>query len=462
MASLLEGLTSRFRRKVSPMDTAGHMGTAVFGGYVTESEKNYELRDREKYKTYANVIANTTIVSAGIRFYLNLVQKAGWTFNPADDSPLAAEYAEIVGKIIHQMDTPWSRVVRRAAMYKFYGFSIQEWTAVRRPDGMIVFRDIAPRAQITIERWDVDLTGKVHGVIQKSPQTSEDLYLPRSKVLYIVDDSLNDSPEGLGILRNVVEPAKRLSRYQQLEGFGFETDLRGVPIGRAPYQRINELVQTGQLSREEATAQLNVIETFIKKHIKNPESGVVLDSSVYETIDERRSPSGQPLWDISLMQGSDHGLAEVAAAIERVNHEIARVLGVEQLLLGQSRGTQALSEDKSHNFALIVGSALNEIKESVDRDLIKTIGELNGWDPDLLPTSTVEELQFKDPKDITGALAELARAALDPEDPAINVIRDLMGLPDALIANDMVDTSLVTREGVQPTEVEATDDLVED
>lgn len=451
-------------KTASPTKIIGASGTAVYGGYVQENEANSSLTGREKYKTYINITINTSIVSAGVRYYLNLVQKAGWTFSPADDSAQAEEYAEEVTKILHDMETPWSRVVRRAAMYKFYGFSVQEWTAKKRDDGIIGLLDISPRAQITIDRWDIDEFGRVHGMTQTNPQTQKELYLPRSKVLYIVDDSLNDSPEGLGILRNLVEPVKRLQRYEQLEGFGYESDLRGVPVGRAPYALINEQVAAGLMTREDAETQFSVLTTFINKHIKNPERGIVLDSSVYETANEAEAPSGQPLWDISLLENSGQGLEEVAAAIERINHEIARLIGVEQLLLGQSRGTQALSEDKSHNFAMVVGSALGEIAETVNRDIIARLGELNGWDPDLLPKAKCEEIQFKSPTQITEALAGLARSMLDPEDPAINVIRDMLGLPDALVNRDALDSSLQDPGGTKAgsrkdVEDEDTDDL---
>lgn len=461
---LIDSLVSRFRRNVAPTKTAGAMGTAVYGGFLEEKETSPKLQGREKYKTYSNILANTAIVAAGVRYYLNLVQKAKWSFNPVDDSDAAVEMAELIEEIINDMETPWSRVVRRAAMYKFYGFSVQEWTAKRREDGAFGLRDIAPRAQLTIEQWDIDETGRVVGVIQNSPQTNEGIYLPRSKLMYLCDDSLNDSPEGLGILRNIVEPARRLERVEQLEGFGFEADLRGVPVGRAPYKRLKELVDAGTMSEEEAQSQINALQTFIQKHIKNPERGVVLDSATYETTDEAQRPSNQPLWDLSLLESSSQGLEEANTTIERLNHEIARIMGVEHLLLGQTRGTQALAEDKSHNLALIIGSTLGEIEETVNRDIIQRLFELNGWDMELMPEAKVEELQFRDPKEITGALAELAKAALDPEDPAINVIRDLLGLPDALVADDMADASLTEPGGTQPNtkEPESTDDLTDE
>jgi len=462
MAGIFDTLISGLRsRRVAPTKTLGAAGTAIYGGYIQENEQNSKLQGTEKYRTYSDILANTAIVAAGVRYFLNLVQKAEWSFNPAEDTPQAIELAELVEEMMNDMETPWSRAMRRAAMYKFYGFSVQEWTAKKRDDGKIGMFDIAPRAQQTIERWDVDSTGRVLGCVQKSPQTSEDIYLPRTKLLYLVDDSLNDSPEGLGIFRNIVDSVNRLARYEQLEGFGFESDLRGVPVGRAPYRRLQELVSDGSITEEDATAAARVIEDFIGKHIKNPQLGIVLDSAVYESTDDASTPSGQKQWDVDLLKGNSSGLSEVNAAIERVNHEIARLMGVEHLLLGQTRGTQALSEDKSHNFGMIVGSTLGELEESVNRDIIAPLCELNGWDPDLWPKAQTEEIQFKSPTEVTQALADLAKAMLDPEDPAINVIRKQLGLPDALVVNDMQDASLVTntQDNAPASEPEGNDDV---
>ena len=200
-----------------------------------EAEKDPELASRsERYRRYSDILANVSIVAAGTRFFLNLVAKASWSF-AASEEDASGEFAERAEAMLTDDPlTPWHRIVRRSAMYRFYGFSIQEWTARRRDDGFLTFADIAPRAQRTIERWDVEDTGRVLGALQRSPQTQEEIYLPREKLLYIVDDTFNDSPEGLGLFRHLAAPARRLKRYEQLEGFGFETDLRGIPSWPSP------------------------------------------------------------------------------------------------------------------------------------------------------------------------------------------------------------------------------------
>ncbi len=235
---MLDQTLPRNQRKV-PTTTIGVGGAAVYGGFVVERETSAKLAGQQLYTTYAKLLANTTIVAAGVRYFLNLISKASWKVEPAEDTGARGEeVAEQFEDVMYDMLTPWHRVIRRMAMFRFYGFGIQEWTAKRREDGLIGFLDIEPRPQTTITKWDVDEHGTVHGVIQESPQTFREIYLPRAKLVYAVDDSLSDSPKGLGLLRHIVQACDRLERYEQLEGFGFETDLRGVPIGRAPFQEL--------------------------------------------------------------------------------------------------------------------------------------------------------------------------------------------------------------------------------
>ena len=428
----LDSFLSRFRRRrVSPTETLGSSGAAIFGGYIEEFEKDRELGSgSERYRTYSDMLANVSIVAAGTRFFLNLVAKASWSFS-ASEEDASGEFAERAESMLTDDPlTPWHRIVRRSSMYRFYGFSVQEWTARRRDDGLLTFADIAPRAQRTIERWDVDDTGRVLGALQTSPQTQLEIYLPREKLLYIVDDTLNDSPEGLGLFRHLVAPSRRLKRYEQLEGFGFETDLRGIPIGRVPFTELAEMVRRGTITQEERIRIEAPLREFIEKHIKSPALGLILDSMTYETRDESGRPSGSKLWNVELLRGSAASFSENAAAIERLNRELARVLGVEQLLLGSDVGSFSLSRDKTNSFFLLVDSALTEIRETVADDLLKTLWRLNGWPVEMMPEIKTEAIRFIDAEQIAAALRDMATAGaiLAPDDPAINDLRSLLGI----------------------------------
>ena len=417
---------------VKPTQTVGVGGTAIYGGYIQSKEKDAALQGSQKYITFSENLVNVAIVGAGVRYFLNLVAKASWTVTPADKSEEAAQLAEFMDNILYDMKSPWARIVRRAAMYKFYGFSIQEWTAKQREDGKIGMFDIASRPQSTIERWEKEEKhGEITGMWQRNPQTGSEVFLPRNKVVYVVDDSLSDSPEGLGIFRHIAPEAQRLLRYYQLEGYGVETDLRGIPILRAPLALLAKLVEDKTITAAEKDAMVQVLKDFIDNHIRAPESGLLLDSIPYRTEDEKGTPSSEKQWDVELLKGTISSLPELSKAIDRTTRSIATLLGVEHLLLGSdSKGSYALSRDKTNNFFLIVDSTLEELGESFDKDLVDTVWKLNGLNPKLKPTLTPEPIKFSDIEQVTGALRDLAQAGapLDVDDPVVDEVRELVGL----------------------------------
>lgn len=442
---------------VAPMQTFGVNGTVEYGGYLQDPEKDKRIQGHMKYKTYSDILANTSIVGAGTRYFLNLVAKARWRVEPADDSPQAKEYAEKVESIMDGMTTPFHRVVRRAAMYRFYGYSVQEWTAKKCKEGHIGFLDVESRPQHSIERWNIDNHGRVLGMHQRRPQDQVEVYLPREKTIYIVDDSLADRPDGLGLFRHLVSPVFRLREYERLEGVGYDTDLHGVPVGRAPYSTLQEKVRNNEMTTEEAEKAIRPIKDFINSHIKNAKLGIIIDSEVYKSQDEGLTPSAQRKWDIDVLRvGLGGTLQQAASAIDRVNREIARILGCEHLLLGENdRGSFSMSQDKSQNFYLIVDSALQEIQQGYQW-YIDVLWLLNGWPDDKKPKFRPESLKFHDVQQITAALRDLAIAGspVALNDPAINDIREILGIssaPEVEFSDGYLnDEGIVREEGAKP------------
>ena len=455
---MFDKLIGAVRRRVGPTTTAGVRGVQVTGGFLDENELNKELTGRERYKTYSDLLANVSVVAASTRYFLNLIAKAKWKFEPAE-ADRDARFAELAEQILTDDPiTPWHRIVRRAAMYRFYGFSIQEWTARRGDEGILTFRDIAPRPQMTIRRWDVDDDGLIDGVFQEDPNTFDEIYLPRRKVVYMVDDTLSDTPDGLGIFRHLAAPGQRLKRFQQLEGFGFETDLRGIPIGRGPFTELAQAVENGDITKADREKIEKPMRDFIQKHVKTPSLGLLLDSITYQGEDDAATPSSVRQWDVELLKGENTTQEQIASTINRVNHEMARIMGTEGLLLGGDKvGSLALSRDKSHNLFLVVDGTLLEIGEQFDTDLLEVVWMLNGWPEEMKPTMKHESVQFKDIEQIAAALRDMAAAGaiLDPDDPAVGEVRDILGLsrPDPeIIAERIADASLTPSNEPQPDE----------
>lgn len=408
-------------------------GTVIYGGYVVEEERDPRARGTEKFRTYSNLIANLSIVAASLHYYLNLVGKAKWKFAPADDSSQAKQLAEKTQEVMEDTDIPLPKVVKRASMFRMYGFSLHEWTSKTRKDGTIGFASIEPRPQITIERWWVE-RGKLVAVSQRDPNTGKELVLPRAKLLYLVDDVIDDAPTGLGVLRHVIETGTRLRRYQQLEGIGFEMNLRGVPLGRAPLSKLKQMVQDGKITEEQYKQILRPLKDLLSNHVRNPDISILLDSDLVRSEDPNQTPTGTPLWSFELLQGASTGEAELAATISRLTNEIAIVMGTEHILLGSGDvGSYALAKSKSQAFELRVDGALYETGCGIKRDLIKPLFMMNGWPEEMMPTPMAESVQSRDMTEMSNVIRNLATsgAVLSPDDEVINEFRRLAGLPDA-------------------------------
>lgn len=423
-------------QRVSPFKEVGSSGFAVFGGRVATRERGPLVTGVQRWITYSDMVANTSIVAAGVRFFLNLIASAKWTVKPAEETGPGHQAAEFVDSVLNGMTTPWRRIARRSANYRFLGFGVQEWTAKRLMDkankGKIGLDDIEARPSHTIDRWEVDERGSILGMWQTSPQTGQQIYLPRSKVMYMVEDSLTDSPEGLGLYRHLVEPYVRLQKYLQLEGMGFERDLRGIPIGRVPYSAIKASVKAGVMTEAEGTAITSAIENFVKIQAKSEETSIVLDSAPYVVQTESgQSISSVMQYGLELLQGQGADFAGIATAVDRLNQEMARILNVEHLLLGGSGGAnRALSEDKSRNFYLMVNSTLDDVVDATNMDVVAKVCDLNGIAEEMRPKVSHSDVSFRSVNEVTAALRDMATAGavLQPNDPAIEDVRDMLGI----------------------------------
>jgi hypothetical protein len=461
MPDLISG-ASRGKR-IRPTQRSGVSGVAVRGGYIEDVETNPKLRGERKFRTYSELLSNVAIIGASVRYLLNLIGKAQWTVVPNPDGGARADdVAETVDKIIHDMARPWHRVVRRSSMYRFHGYAWSEWIAKKREDGSIGFFDIEPRSQATITKWDVDEAGIVYGVVQQSPHDFKEHYLSRDQAVYVVDDAISDSPDGLGILRHAFPAAETMQKYEQLEGSGFETDLRGVPIGKAPYSAIDAKVKAAEMTATEAALLVEVMESFVEDHVRGTTTGLVIDSEVYSAKGDTEQPSSTGLWGMDLLSSASTGQEAAAKAISRLTRAIALLFGTEGMLLGEGGGgSLALAKDKSNSFGLIVDGSLVEVSKQYEKDVIQPLGKMNGWGKELLPTFATEKLQHRDITEISDTLEGLARAGapLMPDDPAVNIVRDALGLPEQETINLDTDSALRGAAGRKPkAEIEDDDE----
>lgn len=415
----------------------GHASEEGIGldNQVVSLDRGREERRRRQFRRLSpyQLLAAFPVVAASVRYAQSLVSSVEWSIQPVDDSDAAMQAAETAHDMtIGSSVSPWPIMVRRVASYLYWGYGVHEWTA-RREGSMLVLDDIEPRPQDTIDRWQIDEDGTVIGVWQ-SGNATPDVMIPRAKFLYVRDDSLSDHPEGLGWYDHLTDLADRYCQYIALEAMGLQRDLSAVPIGRAPLTELKRLAANGTMTKADATNAVDGLRDFVTMQVKSPNTGIIIDSEPYRTVDQDgRQPTGTPQWDVSLMQGSSATITAVAAAIDRLNHEAARIIGTDTILLGSDgSGSLALGRDKTSQFYLVVDSAVRQIAASMTRDVLAPLWLLNGQNIELMPSFTASDISQQTSRDIAATLRDLATAGspLAIDDPAVNEIRRMMGLSD--------------------------------
>ncbi len=358
------------------------------------------------------------------------------------------------GLLEGQLSTPWRQSVRRQLLKKFRGFSLAEMTIRRRSDGMIVAADLLDRPQWTIYRWNKPDEQSAWLGVEQLTRTGRTFYIERERLLYSAENTLSPTPDGVGLLRMLAEPVRVLELYQQWEGIGFQTDLRGIPLARAPIAKLREQAKTaGAKTEVEIQAyiqgQARFLLDFLLNHNKRADQGVLLDSQTFTSKDAAQSPSAIAEWAFDLIKGASSGMPEIGTAIGRITRDIARVMCAEWLLLGgeDSGGAYSMHEDKTAMFGLIVNSSLQDVADDATRDCAARLVALNGLDPETCTPRLVPE------PIATGAVADACRslmmmfqAGLNPRDPAINILRGRMDLPPA---PDIDETDFLLPRGAQ-------------
>jgi hypothetical protein len=232
------------------------------------------------------------------------------------------------------------------------------------------------------------------------------------------------------MFRHVIDSARRLKILQDLECYGYENDLRGIPIGRAPIQAMKD----AGWSEEQIADALTQLNSFLEGHRRTPQLSILLDSMTYETRDESATPTTNRQWNVELLQSTSQAHEHVAVAIERLNREIARALGSESIMTGETgSGSLAMARDKSQTFALTVAASLKEMQETLQRDLVRPLMAINGVRPELEPMLRPDAIQHRSVSEVTTALVDLSKVGytLAPQDPVVEKLFDMLGLPKA-------------------------------
>lgn len=469
------GVVGRRRSgRVKPTAIYGRPGYSIYGGRILYNETSRRLQDRAtRWRIYESIIANTSIVGAGVRLFTDLVKGARWTLERSKDDT-AHEYVDMATScLMEHPKTTWPHAIARIAMFRYFGFSLQEWVMKMHEDGYYTYRDIQLRPPYTIYGWNVNDQGDITEVFQQDPQDQDIKSIPIAKTVYLVDDEFTPSPEGLGLLRQMVEPCQRMERFEMLQGYGFDLDLRGMPIVRSPRQALMSQPQPGigPDSKDEAPLSLEEVQLLeadildlVNNPVFDPERGVVLDSYPYYSSDggSDTTVSDKPWWDLELLRGDARAHGDIRDAIAELRRDIARLQLCEHMLLGDGAGSYSLSKDKTDQYRLMLDGVLELVRVAgIQRSLLESLWMVNGWDERLMPEVIVSPITHRDIVEMSETVRNLATGGVEfyGFDP---IVRDILHEAGSMHRDEVEDDDLIPedeeirqmREGVEEDDEE--------
>jgi hypothetical protein len=416
--------------------TLGVAGDNTYHGQIRADEFLPELRGKKAIRKYREMRDNDSTVGAVMYAVEQILRDVDLHVKAANDTPAAQVEKEFVESVLHDMDHTLDDHIAEALGFLSYGFGWFEVVYKRRvgptsrsekkrskfTDGRIGVRKIASRAPWTVSKFDVDTkTGEVLGVQQDVGFMNGRNYIPTNKSLYYRTTSLNGDPSGRSILRNAYTSYEYLNNLQAIEAIAVERELAGIPVARIPSE---------YLSGDASAAQSGFVSNLqqILRDVKFNEQGyIILPSDAYP--DKDGAPSNVRLVDIELMSSNGSRNIDINPIINRYQHDIARSMLSEFLLLGTSGGSYALSKSKTDLFLRALESYIQAIVDVLNKQLVERLWELNGLNYDLMPTIVAGDVAPHDLREIASFLRNLNGAGIDVSSHP-EVISDLMGIAE--------------------------------
>lgn len=381
----------------------GFNGLTTLGGQVFE-ECSHELRWPQAAETYKKM-AKDGAISPALELVETMIARVPWDVKiPEGYEDELKDKAGYLKQVMVDMDHDWQSMIKQAATFKRYGFSTLEIVLRYRrkengskfDDGLVGIKKLPIRAQDTIDGWYWKNSGReLAGMVQRvyvpdnaQPSTGWDFVnaslqtveggskrIPRKKFLLFRNNPLKDSPVGTSPLNGCWQAWKYKTAFQEAEAIGAAQDVNGFKVLYLPPQYM-----ASDASDENKAVFQAYQQAMANMHVAK-QSGLILPLLLDET--------GKRMFDFEVMSVTGTRSFNTNEIIARYNAEILTCLFADFLALGQQGGGSfALGETKVSIIEMGIQAALDEIKNQLNHQLVRTLFEQNGWDTTIMPEFT--------------------------------------------------------------------------
>lgn len=418
----------------------GSYGQNVLSGDLYADEILQDLRGIRGIKKYREMRDNSATIGAVMYAIEQVLRDVDIKVCPADDSEEAKKEAEFVESVLEDMEHSLDDHIAEALSALTFGFSWFEQVYKVRggptartgkkkskyDDGRIGIKKLAIRAPWTINKFEMDpKTGQCLGVHQQGTTNHGPAFIPSNKSVVYRTTSLNGDPAGRSVLRNAYSSYKYLTSLQGIEAIAVERELHGVPVGRIPAEFLHPDATD---DKKAVKAQMEMVLRDLKL---NEQGFALIPSDTYTDIEGK--PSNVRMMDIELITSQGSRSVQIDPIIRRYQHDIARSVMSEFLMLGSSStGSYAMSKSKTDLFLRSMESYIDMIVDTLNKQLVERLWEINGLDYDLMPELEAGDVAPHDLKELGSYLRNLNGANIDLSDQVhiINALLENAELPE--------------------------------
>lgn len=438
-----EELNKEEKESLPPLSAFGvrqsYNGLLAFAGQVQE-ECNRDLVWPQCITTYKAMLKDATIAST-ISLMEMQITKIPWKVKAPEgyEQELESKIKFLMG-VMGDMDHSWTEFIRQASSFNHFGFAPIEKVYRKRlrkegsrfNDGLYGIRELPLIAQDSIAGWEWEDKGKrLSGLYQKKniPSNYKDLsfkhenadqHIRREKFMLFRANPVKDSPIGTSPLNSIYMAWRYKTEMERQESVGVATDVRGQKVIYLPPQYMSETA-----SPEEKMAYDSFKRVLAGMH-SGEQSGIILPR-VYDD-------QGKPLFEYEIKSVTGTSTYNVSEIIGRYRKEIVTGLLAPMMILGQDgSGSFALASSLESITKTVVEARLVEIRDTLNKELIPQLFELNGWDLEVLPYFEFDFSGQETLDELSKFIQRIAAVGLLPKTPEmVNFATRRLGIDDQI------------------------------